>query len=531
MDDIEGRRPTGPSSFELALQPKMIPKADKKLGVGAVFLLFILLAALTAGLPPPGNLSDVVQAGGGTAAMLNAGDTAWVLVATALVLFMTPGLAFFYGGMVQEKNVISTMYQSFVALGTISVLWVIVGFSLAFGKDANGNGIIGYPATFYMYNDVGPNPHPMLAPTIPLVIFSMFQLMFAIITPALIAGSLAERINFQAWMLFICIWHLIVYCPLAHMMWHPDGIWRKWGAIDFAGGTVVEMASGFSALAGALYLGPRRQKSHQATSIPFIMLGTGIFWFGWMGFNAGSACAANGVACMAFATTNTAGASSMLTWIFLDFMLGKATSAVGACNGIVVGLVAITPGCGFVTVGSSMVIGALACMICYGAGILMKERSGVDDSLDVLTVHGLGGLVGFLCTGIFCSLDVNPAGKQGLIYGNGETLAKHIAIVLCLVPCLLISTYGIFYVVDCIVPVRVTQQEEDIGLDRSMHSETYSHSIDGTIHKVNEGKTGSADDADMDKSDPLDKSSHSVDRQVQKQHGAGVLTLFGVGGN
>lgn len=279
------------ASFEVALEPKLFPKVDNKarLGVGATFLLFIVLSALTSALPPAHNLSDAVQAGGGTADMLNSGDTAWVIVAASMVLFMTPGLAFFYGGMVKEKNVISTMYQAFVAMGTISVLWVIVGFSLAFGKDANGSGIYGYPATFYMFNDVGPNPHPTLAPTVPLVIFSMFQLTFAIITPALIAGSLAERVNFSAWMLFICIWHLLVYCPLAHMMWHPDGILRKWGALDFAGGTVVEMASGFSALAGALYLGPRHVIDRQVPNIPFVMLGTGIFWFGWMGFNAGSA--------------------------------------------------------------------------------------------------------------------------------------------------------------------------------------------------------------------------------------------------
>ena len=273
------------------------------------------------------------------------------------------------------------------------------------------------------------------------------------------------------------------------------------------------------------------------------MLGTAIFWFGWIGFNAGSAGAANGISCMAFATTNTAGASAMLTWIFLDFLRGKPTSAVGACNGIVVGLVAITPGCGFVTVGSSMVIGALACLTCYTAGHLMTT-SRVDDSLAVLTVPGLGGIGGFLWTGIFCTTDVNPAGAQGLIYGTGDTLAKHIAIVLCLVPCLLVSTYGIFYVVDFIIPVRVTQEEEELGLDRSMHSEEYSfHSTDNNKRSESKSNAVSSEtEGNTVNSEPesravkyeiegrfsaLDKSNHSVnsiDEHALKTSGASVWT-------
>lgn len=511
-----------------------IPKIDRaqQIAVGGLFLVFLFLAALTSGLPPVKNLSETNQSGG-TAAELNTGDTAWVLTCSALVLFMTPGLAFFYGGMVNHINVISTMYQSFVALCTISLLWVIIGFSLAFGKDAHGHGIIGYPSTFYMYNDVGPLPHPTLSPTVPIVAFSMFQLMFAIITPALIAGSLAERVNFSAWMVYICIWHLIVYCPIAHMMWHPDGIWRKWGAIDFAGGTVVEMASGFSALAGAVYMGPRRMSSSQPANIPFIMLGTAIFWFGWLGFNSGSALGASGLASIAFATTNTSGASGMLTWIFLDFLLGKPSGAVGACNGIVVGLVAITPACGYVTVGSAMVIGAIATLVCYTVGHFMKERSHVDDSLDVFAVHGIGGLVGFLCTGIFCSKHINPAGPDGLIYGEGITLAKHIAIVLVLVPCLLISSYAIFYVTDKIIPVRVSEEDEAMGLDKSMHSEEYGGVSQLSVWKSsNDDLNKGSSRASRKDADNLDASQHSVqshtsidmiDESVRRTHGASAI--------
>lgn len=279
-----------------SMEPLNVPKADRatRIGTGIFFTIFVALAALTAALPPVGNLSATSQEGG-SVTDVSAGDTAWVMISAALVLFMTPGLAFFYGGMVSHANVISTMFQSFVAMCVISVLWVIVGFSLAFGKDANGNGIIGYPRTYYMFNDVGPLPIPRLCPSIPLVAFSMFMLTFAVITPALIAGGLAERINFSAWMIFISIWHLIVWCPLCHLMWHPDGLFRTWGALDFAGGTVVEMASGFAALAGAIYIGPRKTKLNTPANIPFIMLGTAIFWFGWLGFNAGSSLAANGL--------------------------------------------------------------------------------------------------------------------------------------------------------------------------------------------------------------------------------------------
>lgn len=332
---------------------------------------------------------------------------------------------------------------------------------------------------FHADNNVGADPDPVLAPTIPLSVFSMFQLMFAMITPTLISGSLAERINFNAWMIFISIWHLLVYCPLAHMMWSGDGVLKKWGAIDFAGGTVVEMSSGFAALAGAYFLGPRTVIRHSPTNIPFTLLGTALFWFGWLGFNSGSAGGAGALACQTFATTNTAGAAGMVSWIFLDLMYGKPASALGACNGCVVGLVAITPACGYVTVGSAMCIGLIANLVCYHANTLTKGTLSIDDSLDVFAVHGVGGTVGFLCTAIFASSNVNPVGPDGLIYGQGLTLAKHIAIVLVMAPCLLISSYTIFFITNCIIPMRVTAEEEEVGLDSSQHGESYSSSIHG----------------------------------------------------
>jgi Amt family ammonium transporter len=456
------------------MDARPVPKADPyaKVAVIAVACIFFALAALTSALPPthPLSLPETIPEDLDT---LDTGDTAWTLISAALVLLMTPGVGFFYGGMVTHKNVISTIYQTFVGMGIISILWTIIGFSLAFGADADG-GIMGYPRSYYMYNGVGALPHPTLCPTIPLSVFSMFQLMFAIITPILISGAMAERVNFNSWMIFICLWHILVYCPLVHIIWHPQGILRKWDVIDFAGGIPVEMASGFSSLAAAIFVGPRlHDPSPRTANLPFVLLGTAILWFGWFGFNAGSAIGSGPLAGQAFVTTNICAASAMMTWVFLDLLLRGCSSAVGACNGAVVGMVAITPAAGYVTCGSGMVIGVIACLVAYGVGIVMKERSGVDDSLDVFTIHGISGLVGFLCTGIFCSKDVNPAIKEdGLIYGKGLTLAKHIAVVLVLIPCIMIATYALCFISNLIVPLRVTKEEEELGLDISMHNES-----------------------------------------------------------
>ncbi len=396
-----------------------------------------------------------------------AGDTAWMLTATSLVLLMTPGLSFFYGGMVHRKNVISTMLQSYVAMGIISILWVFVGFSLAFGESIGG--FIGNPFTFFMFQGVREFTHAELAPTIPLALFALFQLKFAIITPALITGSFAERVRFSAYMLFICLFSVFIYAPLAHMTWHPEGLLRNWGVLDFAGGTVVHMSAGFAALAGALVLG--RRKSHlnhqtqQPANIPFVLLGTGMLWFGWFGFNAGSALAANGSAALAFLTTNTASASAMLAWIFFDGIRGRKPSAMGACIGAVVGLVAITPAAGFVTVGSSIFIGACAAVV-SNLVVHWKSKSSLDDTLDVFPCHGVGGIVGMIATGIFAT-------EGGLITGETTVFAYHMLALVLVSIYTFGGSYLLFKITDMIVPLRVTPEQEFSGLDLSQHDESF----------------------------------------------------------
>src|SRR5262245_42157771 len=343
--------------------------------------------------------SEVPQAPGG--APIRAGDVAWLLTATGLVLLMTPGLSFFYGGMVGTRNVISTMLQSFVALGVISLLWVAFGFSLAFGDSLYG--LIGNPFTFLMFRGVGVGTDAALAPTIPLLLFAMFQLKFAVITPALVSGSFAERVRFSAYLLFMCLFSVFVYAPLAHWTWHPHGFLRQWGVLDFAGGTVVHMSAGFAALAAAIVLGRRRShedgRVHAPANIPYVLLGTGMLWFGWFGFNAGSALSANATAAMAFATTHFASAAAMLTWLLVDVARGRRPSALGACIGAVVGLVAITPAAGFVSIPHSIFIG-FAGSVVSNLAVHWKSRSTLDDTLDVFPCHGVGGLVVMILTGV-----------------------------------------------------------------------------------------------------------------------------------
>ena len=376
--------------------------------------LFGLLLLLGVGLLTSKMPNDLLKAG-----PLVAGDVAWMLTATGLVLLMTPGLSFFYGGMVRTKNVVSTMLQSFVAMGVISLLWIVVGFSLAFGDSFHG--VIGDPRTFFMFTRVGAQTHPDLAPTIPLIVFALFQLKFAIITPALITGSFAERVRFSSYLLFMCLFSIFVYSPLAHWTWHPDGFLHKLGVLDFAGGTVVHMSAGFAALAGAMVLGRRTThkngEPHTPANIPFVILGTGMLWFGWFGFNAGSALSASGQAAMAFATTNTASASAALAWIFFDGMRGQKPSALGACVGAVVGLVAITPAAGYVSIGESIFIGTCASVV-SNLMVHWKNASTLDDTLDVFPCHGVGGMVGMLMTGLF-------AKDVGLTSGHAATFLVH----------------------------------------------------------------------------------------------------------
>ncbi len=401
---------------------------------------------------------------------IDSGDTAWMLTATGLVLLMTPGLAFFYGGMVHPKNIISTMLQSFIAMGIVSVIWVVVGFSIAFGESvgAKGFGLFGNPLTFFMFRGVGGGTNPDLSPTFPLAVFAMFQLKFAIITPALITGSFAGRVRFRAYMLFMCLFVIFIYAPLAHWTWHPNGFLRNWGVLDFAGGTVVHMSAGFAALAGAIFLGRRKDanKEFKPANIPYILLGAGMLWFGWFGFNAGSALAANAVAASALVNTNTASAAAMLTWIFYDAAKGKKPSAVGAAIGLVVGLVAITPAAGFVNVGSSVFIGVIAAFVSNYA-ITLRTKSTLDDTLDVFPAHGMGGIVGMLTTAIF-------ANQVGLIHGETRTFMFHL-LALVIVS---VFTFGgsmlMYKITDLIVPLRISPHGERIGLDISQHDESYN---------------------------------------------------------
>ena len=390
---------------------------------------------------------------------IDTGDTAWMIVASAFVLLMTPGLAFFYGGLVNRKNVISTMLQSFVALGVMSVLWVFIGFSLAFGESYHG--IIGNPFTYFNFNNVTLSPNPDFSSTIPFLLFALFQLKFAIIAPALITGSFAERIRFRSYILIMILFSLFIYCPLAHMTWHPEGLLRNWGVLDFAGGTVVHLSAGLAALAGAIYLGKRKKMIEEPANIPFVILGTGLLWFGWFGFNAGSALGANIDAVIAFANTNLASATSMITWIFLDRMLNKKMSAIGACIGAIVGLVAITPAAGFVNLGQSIFIGFFAAVI-SNIAIQVQKQCNIDDTLDVFPSHGVGGIVGMILTGVL-------AKDVGLIYGETETFMFHL-IALILVS---IGVFGgsllIYKIVDLVLPVRVREDQEERGLDNSQH--------------------------------------------------------------
>ena len=402
---------------------------------------------------------------------INTGDVAWMLTATALVLLMTPGLAFFYGGMIHPKNILSTMLQSFIAMGVISVIWVIVGFSLAFGESIGpeGFGLFGNPMTFFMFKNVTGASDPDLAPTFPLALFAMFQLKFAIITPALITGSFAGRVRFRSYMLFMVLFSLFIYAPLAHWTWHPNGFLRNWGVLDFAGGTVVHMSAGFAALAGAIFLGKRKDfgKEFRPANIPFVLLGAGMLWFGWFGFNAGSALSANSVAVLALMNTNTASAAAMLAYLFFDMVKGKRPSGMGASIGLVVGLVAITPAAGFVNVGSSIFIGVVAALVSNYA-IELRSKARLDDTLDVFPAHGMGGIVGMILTAVF-------AQEVGLIHGETTTFLYHLLALVIVGVFTFGGSYLMYKITDMIVPLRISAHGEKIGLDLSQHNESYSY--------------------------------------------------------
>lgn len=401
---------------------------------------------------------------------INSTDTAWMLTATALVFIMTPGLAFFYGGMVNKKNVISTMLQSYICLAVITVIWFIFGFSLVFGKSFGG--FIGNPLDFFMMDGVIDGAPWELAPTIPFALFAMYQLKFAIITPALITGAFAERIRFISYVFFICLFFIFIYAPLAHATWHPDGILAKLGVLDFAGGTVVHMSAGWAALASALYLKRRNEPNHNPARITYVLLGTGLLWFGWFGFNAGSAFGSGKLSVIALSTTMAASSAAALAWIFFDAFKGRKPSAMGTCIGAVVGLVAITPAAGFVTIPHSLAIGIIASII---SNIIVdwRTRTSIDDTLDVFPCHGVGGMVGMLLTGVFATKAINPdvVTVNGLIFGEFRLFAVQTLALICVSIFAFLGSLLLLKITDIISPLRVSEDEERIGLDMSQHGE------------------------------------------------------------
>ena len=402
---------------------------------------------------------------------MNTGDTAFVLFSSALVMLMVPGLALFYGGMARNKNVLGTLMQSFIMLGVITVTWVLWGYSTAFGPDHGG--IIG-GLDWFGLKGVGIEPSPDYGSTIPHAAFMIFQCMFAIITPALITGAFAERMKFSAFLLFAILWATFVYNPLAHWVWGVGGWIGNLGALDFAGGTVVHISSGISALAAAVIIGKRRGYGSVAFiphNLPMTITGAALLWFGWFGFNAGSALAANGLAANAFVVTHVSSATAALSWIIMEWMHRGKPTTLGAASGAIAGLVAITPASGFVGPASALIIGAMAGIICYG-GILLKSKLGYDDSLDVVGIHGLGGTWGALATGLFASTLINPDGANGLFFGNpGQLWIQFISVVVTWIFAF-VMTLIILKVVDWIVGLRVTEEEEERGLDISQHNET-----------------------------------------------------------
>jgi len=418
-----------------------------------IFLLLLIAISIVAVFMPAtaATVSDAYDKG----------DIAWMLTASALVLLMTPGLAFFYGGMIDVKNVINTMFQSFIAMGVVGVLWIVVGFSLAFGDSVGG--FIGNPLSFFMFQNVVDGPAWSLAPTIPLVLFAFFQLKFAIITPALITGTFAERIRFKSFIIFIVLFTLFIYSPLAHWTWHPQGFLFKMGVLDFAGGTVVHMSAGIAALAASVFLRKKNEeKKHIApANIPYVLLGTGLLWFGWFGFNAGSAMGAGTLAASAFATTNTASAAAGLAWILFDAVRGKKPSALGFCIGAVVGLVAITPAAGFVTIPSSLFIGTFAALI-SNVVVHWKNKTSLEDTLDVFPCHGVGGAVGMLMTGLLAHTSVNGGNTtgNGLFFGETLLFITHLKAMVIVFAFTFVGSLLILKVTDMISPLHVSADKK-----------------------------------------------------------------------
>ncbi|HEY3315127.1 MAG TPA: ammonium transporter [Bacillota bacterium] len=400
--------------------------------------------------------------------MVNAGDTAFLLISAALVCLMTPGLAFFYGGLVRRKNVLTIMMQSFISMGVVTIIWFLVGFSLAFGPDVGG--VIGN-LKYAFLNGVGLVPNPAYGPTIPFITFFTFQQMFAIITPALITGAFADRVNFKSYLIFLVFWSLLVYIPLSHWIW-GGGFLAKLGVMDFAGGLVVHVSAGVAALASVFFVGKRVLRPGENLgphNITYVALGTGLLWFGWFGFNGGSALAANGVAAAAWVNTDIAASVAMVLWLFISWVLEGKPSFVGALTGAVAGLATITPAAGYVETWAAASIGAMAAIICYGA-IRLRMRFGWDDALDVWGVHGVGGFIGTIFVGVFASKAINTI--SGLVYGDIRQFLVQTLAAVVVAAYALGMTWLIMKVINFVSPIRVGQIEEEKGLDAAIHGET-----------------------------------------------------------
>ncbi len=407
---------------------------------------------------------------------LDTGNTGFMLIATSLVMLMTPGLAFFYGGLVGRKNVLTIMLQSFISMGITSVIWFLFGYSLCFSGDLKSGtdffGIIGnFDQSFFSGITVN-TPSP-LNPTIPLFVFIAYQMMFAIITPALITGAFANRVTFKSYIIFLVGWLIFVYFPMVHMIW-GGGIMAKWGVLDFAGGIVVHNIAGMAALASVLYVGKRKELSNVPHSIPLVALGTGLLWFGWYGFNAGSEFAVDSVTALAFINTDTAASFAAVVWLIIAWVFEKKPKFLGLLTGAVAGLATITPAAGFVTIGSAAIIGSVAGVICYGA-VMLKNALGWDDALDVWGVHGVGGMIGIIMLGIFADKSVNAAGVNGLLLGGAEGMKFFITQLTAIVITSIYAfafTYFMLAVINLVTPVRVGNDEEELGLDEALHGET-----------------------------------------------------------
>ncbi len=400
---------------------------------------------------------------------MNTGDTAWVLMSSALVMLMTPALGLFYGGMVRKKNLLSTIMYSFAMIALISIQWILYGYSLAFGPDVNG--FIG-TLKWLGLNGVGFDPNPDYAATIPHLSFMAFQMMFAIITPALISGAFVERIKFSSFVVFSLLWATLVYDPVCHWVWAVGGWIRNLGALDFAGGTVVHITAGFSALAFALVIKKRKgfsQVAMEPNNIPFTVIGAALLWFGWFGFNSGSALGANGLAANAFVTTNTAAAAAGLVWMAINWIY-KRPSAIGISTGVVVGLVAITPAAGFVTPASAIIIGGVGAVISYFC-IMLRNQLKIDESLDVWACHGMGGMWGAIATGIFATKTINPGGADGLLYGNPSLVVTQLTAVVVVLVFSFVVTFILAKLIDAVMGLSVSDAEEQVGLDISQHGE------------------------------------------------------------